>query len=634
MIVGNSNLAVGCDENGRGVTLYDYRYGQEWVLAEDSVMFSAGQWSDCASYAPLIPISAQKSADGEIAVTYQGKLEGALFKIRMVYCVHEDYAEVTLPADTAEAIHSITFPGSFVPAPDSGKGTNSKNVQYLLPIMQGMRWDGGGDDFDWLLPEAGHRGFSMAMFGMLSQTEHAGGLLITAETADDTAWRIGKKDGKTWAVNIQTASLGHMRYDRQVRLYPAGPSITAVAKRYRRRVMERGRFVSWEEKLRARPELERLFGTVFGFIGYCQDDELDYPAQCEALKDLGFPRAHLFPLRFNTYSTDFQMGGFPPIRQDEESVRRIKALGYDAAPWSWIGEGLDDGSGALRHYYREGSDGLNRLNWEIDKNKWYQCCMSFMPDYQKEALTGVCADMTWDHFDVMTCACNGECYAPDHPGHLGRPLSKTEDREWIRRLLVTAQAGSRPVSSENFNDAYSMEYDIGSVLAWPQYGPWDFWPIPLTMLVYHDSMIHTWWEAHAYNDEHFGAHLGKYQYGGGRPRLMSAMDALYGNPPFVFPFGAQYAWTGKERETVLYKIRLDDPLTMYALGLAREVSRLHERIGKLEMIDFSFVTPDGFIQKTTFAGGVSVYANFGPQLKFLPGIGTLEKESWKVVWPQ
>ena len=28
-----------------------------------------------------------------------------------------------------------------------------------------------------------------------------------------------------------------------------------------------------------------------------------------------------------------------------------------------------------------------------------------------------------------------------------------------------------------------MEYDIGSVKAWPQYGPWPFWPVPLTELV-------------------------------------------------------------------------------------------------------------------------------------------------------
>jgi hypothetical protein len=29
-------------------------------------------------------------------------------------------------------------------------------------------------------------------------------------------------------------------------------------------------------------------------------------------------------------------------------------------------------------------------------------------------------------------------------------------------------------------------------------------PIPLTMLVLHDSCLHDWWEVHNYNAHHFG----------------------------------------------------------------------------------------------------------------------------------
>ncbi len=90
---------------------------------------------------------------------------------------------------------------------------------------------------------------------------------------------------------------------------------------------------------------------------------------------------------------------------------------------------------------------------------------------QNKANANEFADMTWDHFDVIICVTNNECHALDHKNHLGKPLSKTEDREWIKRLLLAGQARSRPVSSESFNDAYSMEYDLGSVKAWAQYGP-------------------------------------------------------------------------------------------------------------------------------------------------------------------
>lgn len=625
MRIENANLWVDCDEAGKSLTIHDRVRNQAWTLVEDGVVFSLDKEPDSGkySYAQLSPVSA-KQTDGGIAVTYEGACQGAHYSLETRYSLGEDYIEVTLPGDIPPEIQAVSLPGTL--APGSGE------AKHLLPIMQGMYWDGRGGDFEWSVPEGSHGGFSLAMFGMIGET---GGLLVAAETANDTLWRVGKKDGRPFAANIQRASLGRIGYERKVRVYPTQPSIAAVAKRYRKRIMERGRFVSWEEKLKIRPELERLFGTVFGFVGYCQDD-IDYAEECEKLKKLGLPKAHLFPLRFNTFSEDFKMGGFPPIDQNKQTVAKIKELGYDVAPWSWICEALDDGSEETRLRYRLYHDGKTRVTWEIDDYKWHKTCNYSLPDYQKKAIEeGACEDLTWDHFDVMACACNLECYATDHSSHMGRPMDRTEDRELIRRLLLTAQAGgSRPISSEGFNDAYSMEYDIGSVLAWPQYGPWDFWPIPLTMLVFHDSMIHTWWEAHAYNDSHFGRDNEKYQYGGGKPKLMSAMDALYGNPPFIFPFGAQYAWTGNGTETFLYKYRLEDPVTRIATDLAREVARLHERIGKAEMTDFSFVTDDGYVQKTTFEGGVEVYANFGPRLRYIPGAGTVESESWKVILPE
>jgi len=405
-------------------------------------------------------------------------------------------------------------------------------------------------------------------------------------------------------------------------------------KRYRERFIEKGRFITWEEKLTDRPDLERLFGTVICFTGYCQDD-IDYAEESRGLKELGFDKAHLFPLRFNTFSKDFLMGGFPPVNEGTETIAKIKALGYDVAPWTWICESLEDGTEDMRLRTRIFQDGKSRLTWQIDDFKWYKTCNCSLPEYQKESIeNGVCKDLTWDHFDVFACACNMECYALDHPSHIGRHMDRTEDREYIRKLFVTARGdGSRAISSEGFNDHYSMEYDIGSVLAWPQYEPYDFWPIPMTMLVFHDSIIHTWWEPHGYNDDHFGRECEKYQYGGGKPKLMSAMDALYGNPPLVFPFGAQYCWTGKGQETVLYKYRLDDPVTQVALERAKYVAELHERIGKLELIDFEFVTPNFKVQKTVFEGGITVYANFDHCLHYIPDVGTLEGESWKVVYP-
>jgi len=210
-------------------------------------------------------------------------------------------------------------------------------------------------------------------------------------------------------------------------------------------------------------------------------------------------------------------------------------------------------------------------------------------------------------------------------------MSKTEDRWWIKKLLLAGQTGGRAVSSESFNDAYSLECDLGSVKAWAQYGPWPFWPVPLTMLVYHDSMIHSWWEPHNYNNSYISHNPGKFQYGGGRAGIMSAMDALYGCPPDVFPFGAMYTWTGNGRETFAYKFRFEDPETQYALRLALPVAKHHEKIGKLEMTDFLILSDDGYLQESTFADGTKVVANFSPEIHYSEAYGSIMGESWKSI---
>ena len=45
------------------------------------------------------------------------------------------------------------------------------------------------------------------------------------------------------------------------------------------RVQETGRWAGWETKIAQRPALERLFGALMCFVGYCQDD-LDHVAAC------------------------------------------------------------------------------------------------------------------------------------------------------------------------------------------------------------------------------------------------------------------------------------------------------------------------------------------------------------------
>ncbi len=639
----SDTIQLTVDEGGKELTLIDLNRHTAWSLDQKSLIY--GRISDDGSGRPvmppsaLVPQAARRLDNSSLVVSY---LAGES-QVDVHYTIQREYVEIRLPVPASPEIGYLSFPGSFLPEKDQ--------YQLLLPIMQGMLWDGRGQPFEWLRGEGSHTGFSMAMLAYLGEE---GGLLFTAETRDDCRWWFGKDaGGRCWACNLQIASLGSMRYERVARLYLTDPDIVAVAKQYRRKVIQQGRFKTWDEKIAERPRLENIFGALMTFIGYCEDvtagQPLDYLENCRKLKAYGFDRALLYPSRFNIYYPHIHMGGVPAINLPADIVEGIKAIGYDIAPWSWLNEALDTasekGSGIrskMRRSMRRSAHGDLMPHWAIDEQQWYWMCYSFIEEFQRNALQGELSDQTWDHFDVLACVPPMECHAGDHPNHAGRPLSRGEDREWVRRAFQADQAAGLIVSSENFNDAYSLDQDFGSVKAWPQYGPWPFWPVPLTMLVYHDSMVHSWWEIHNYNNPWRGRTTmldGLFEYGGGRPRLMAAMDALMGCPPDVFPFGAQYGYSGHGKETFLYRYRFEDPEVQMALQAALPVARLHRRIGKQEMVHFKILSEDGYIQESAFADGTRVVANFsrdfagslpGVDHKIVPGIERLAPESWQV----
>lgn len=614
----NDCLAIGCERDGSGLTLIDCQRKVRWRVDEASLVHGIDPSERGRQI--LRPLSARQAANDTLAI----ELQAGEHVVEVHYHLRPDHIDVRLPQLTTHQIGFLAVAGFFRPEEDT--------FSLLLPIMQGMLWDGRGEPFDVVHGEGGHTGFSMSFVGAMASR---GGLLTVAETRDDHCWWINKaSDGRCRAVNLQTASLGSMRYERVARLFPTDGDIAGIAGRYRRYVQDAGRFTSWDEKIESRPALERLFGTLFCFIGYCQDD-LDYAAECERLRACGFDRALVYPARFNTYGGDILMGGRPAIHLSREQVAAIVALGYDVAPWSWLNEGLDDGTAAMREIFRRNQQGEAIKHWAIDDQQWYHVCGSVMADHQRRVLANDLDDMTWDHFDVLACVPPMECHALDHAQHAGSPLSRSQERAWIRNTFLADQQAGLPVSSECFSDAYSMEYDIGSVKAWPQYGPWPYWPVPLTSLVYHDSLLHSWWEVHNYNSPHFSrtaAGEGLFEYGGGRPQLMAALDALMGAPPDLFPFGAQYGWTGRGKETFLYQYRLDDPEVQLALRAALPVARLHRRTGRQQMVHFKILSEDGYVQESAFADGTRVVANFSRDTRGEeesgPG-GPLGPESWR-----
>ena len=624
MTIQNESVKIEARDGGLFIT--DLQRGTEWHLEECSAVYGGAiLWNEfpCHGWQNELKNMAMSRAallnENELQVFYAANRA----EISYVYKLLPDSFEVRLLADNTSGIETISMPGSFAPV-QGGK-------KLLLPIMQGMLWDGRGQELDHIARSGGHGGFSMQMYGVLAENS---GLLCAAEESVDSRWRYTKDSDGFRAYNLAVSTLGKIEYERVIRFHFTQPTITAIAKRYRKCVIDGGRFVTWEEKIKERPHLERLFGALMCYIGYSQDD-IDYVRECEKLREMGFERALIYPVAFNTYNLDFEMGGLPPIKISDEDIEKIKALGYDVSPWSWLNEAIESKNPAAA--FKVNRNGERIFGWQIDEYKWYKMCSSYIEEYSAQAVEGEFKAMTWDHYDVFACATIGECYDKTHENHKGRKISRREDLQIIRRVLENARGSNengRIVSAEGFDDLFSMEYDIGSVKAWPQYGPWAFWPVPLTGLVYHDSIMHSWWEVHNYNSCYFNREVQPdlYEYGGGRTALQSAMDALYGAPPDVFPFGAQYGWTGRGAETFIYRFRLEDECVQDALKQAFPVKELHKKIGKLEMTDFEFLSGNGWVQKTTFADGTKVFANFSNIIvRNIPEAGDLMPHSWKTI---
>lgn len=611
--VANPLLEIRCREDGTEVRLIDRRRGICWELDEQTRYCRLSE-----DTAPRPLGSGRAWVAGERALIQEFELSGAV--IHLEWLLLDDGVEVILTATEPTAVAAASLPGSFRPTAGS--------LRLALPVMQGVLFDGRGEPFSETLGYGGHNSLSMAMLGYLSE---AGGLLLTVESLTDWQATVGKRaDGSCYAGVEQLPSLGSLRYSRTSRLYPTDPDLTALCKRYRCRVQERGPWKSWEEKISERPGVARLFGALMAFIGYNQGP-FDYVAECGRLRALGFDRAFVYPVRFNTYSQDFLMGGDRPIALDDAAIAGIKALGFDVSPWTWVYEALDDGSDWLDQGYLRNAAGEKIPNWRIDQFQWYHCCTPFQTEFARRQYQGPMAAMTWSHYDVNATVGPRECHGTGHPWHQSRALDRREDLQLLRELLSPTTNGNRVVSSEGVRDCLADVYDVGTTKLLPAWGEASCWTVPMTLLVYHDSLVHDWWELHNYNASGRFEHRSRFGvWRDGAALEKAAMDALYGCPPNVFPFGRQYRWIDiASRKTESYTVRLEDPEVQQALAAALPVARLHRRTGPLEMLSHEFLSEDGAVQATVFSDGTRVAANLANEARPVEGFGLLPGCSWR-----
>lgn len=627
LTIQNGRLSLEANEDASGLVVTDRQRRCRWRL--DAAHQGCRMEGARKEFLPLAAGKAERQ--GEAIVTTYSLPEG---QARYTWTLAEDHVQVTLQSD-AKAVEFIAMPGAFFPE----EGPH----EVAIPVYQGLLLRSEGSNWEMVRGHAGHSNFSMAMGAAI---QPAGALLVTHECPANWHVAFGRCDAGSFFRFEQWRCPVDGWAGAEVRLYPVPADLTAICKRYRQRVKERGEFVSWREKIEAKPIVKELFGAMMAFVGYNRSRETDYAACARELRAAGFGSVFYYPLRMCQYSLGFKMGGDDPIWLDDAAMDAMRAVpGAHLAPWGWCVEGLDDGSAglaaggpmAIRDLFVHDQAGQPVPNWTIDQFQWYLACTPYQIEHMKGRFATDMKAMEWVHYDVSANWGGLNCFHKGHALHGNEPLGRIADIGWVRRLFSPETVGNRVVSSEGFGDHFAAWYDVGSTKLMPMTGERPFaTPVPMTMLVFHDSCIQDWWEVHNYN-AHPGFPIEALPHGIGRvgsglPRLKAAIDALMGCPPNLFPFGRQYSWSNfAKRESYSYEVHLEDPPVREAVAAALPVARLHGRIGPCELVSFEILSEDRLVQSTTFSDGTRVVANLSDREQDAGPFGLLPAHSWREV---
>jgi hypothetical protein len=492
-----------------------------------------------------------------------------------------------------------------------------------IPNGQGFLHTGKGPAFYRPLWGAESGGFSMAMFGQI--TEKSALLTITETDADAVLHWEKTSGGEIRVMWRQEPSLGKLSYRREVVLFPCDANLTSLCKLYRRYEIEKGRFKTWEEKISRRPKLAELFGSAMIFTGYNMDTELNYETAFRKLKAAGIDKAYVYPVYFTQNLTaEANKKLTVPWADYRNIVGTLKELGYMAGAFIYIMDSPTNDKKDLRF----DSNKQPIVHWEMEGIKWCSLSNQKRIEINRSIVDAELKKLDGVHYDTLTGMPLKEDYNPEHIG------DGAAERAARKEILDYAVEKGLIVSSEGFYGRMTGSYDLCNTKYSNMLGGDEYCIVPMTMLVYHDCAYHTWWEVDNYNNPEHLSQYGRgywqrFPWGGGTPARQAAVDALMGTPPDIFPFGMQWNFIPHSKNLYYYKPVLEDSLVQEAIAHAKPVMALNKRIGKLEMIEHRLHRPDGAIQETVFADGTRVVANFANVQLESPGIGVLEPQSWK-----
>jgi hypothetical protein len=505
--------------------------------------------------------------------------------------------EIAAPADAQ--IAAVQWPKPIETA-------NAPADIAVLPSMQGMLIPG-----DW--PRDVHREeiansrtLYMPWWGAL---RNGRGVLAILETPYDAGVRIAHNAGGPTRVEpLWYASLGKLAYLRTARyVFDDNATYVSLAKRYRRYVIETGRFIPLEQKLLRTPALNDVVGRPVVHQGalyhFVQEASLfnkktieanhnlttfdTLADQLRALKAKGIESAYVHLDGWGFYGYDNGHPDVMPVGEEQGGWDGLRRYADTCAELGYLFAVHDQ----YRDFYLNAvsfDDRLAALRVDGTREQHATWCGGpqtilsprFAPEYVRRnhdrfAENGV--KVRGAYLDVFSVV------PPEESAQRAQPVTRAECAQYRRQCFDLLRARGYVVSSEEPTD-----YLVGA-LDLVHHAP--YWltpgldsgeaigiPVPLFNLVYHDSILIPWGMG---EDGGWGIPKGDSN------RLHCLLNA---GMPYVYP-GA-------------------DDKTIEQAKLACELNR---KCATSEMVNHEFLNAPARnyrLQKTTFANGVTVTVDF------------------------
>jgi len=392
----------------------------------------------------------------------------------------------------------------------------------VVPFMQGMLLPRDWPEKAWLYDTLSYgRGLYMPWFGF-QKAGAGGGLLVVLETAADGGCQFTHPPGGPTVLRSRwVASLGRWSYPRRARFCLLDGDYVAMAKRYRRDAIEKGRFVSLTEKIARSPRVANLVGTpvVHTSILYHIQPESSYystnnPAQNHQL------------VTFDARAAELRQLAGRGIRKAYVHLDGWGARGYDnlhpdvlppcleAGGWEGMKRFADvcDELGftfAIHDQYRDfylDAPSYDARHTLLDENGnrplhsiWYGgrqsvLCSRLAPGYVRrnhQAILDHGIKLRGAYLDVFSVVPPDECFAPEHP------VTREQCLQYRGECLEFVRSYGGIVSSEEPSDWSIRHLDLVhhgpyALRPGPGSGPAMGIPVPLFNLVYHDALLTPW----------------------------------------------------------------------------------------------------------------------------------------------